>query len=47
MIAGLIGRAFRAIARLRTGESGEALEHVGKELVDLDRRPAHPATISR
>jgi len=47
MIAGWIGRAFRAIARLRPGESGDALEHVGKELVELDRRAAHPATTSR
>ena len=47
MIAGLIGRAFRAMARLRPGEAGEALDHVGKELVDLDRRAAQPATTSR
>jgi len=48
MILGMIGRAFRAVARLRPGDGGRDLDHVGRELVDLDRRVApQPATSSR
>jgi hypothetical protein len=47
MIVGLIGRVFRAAARLRPGEAGTDLDHVGRELTDLERRPPQLATISR
>jgi len=47
MIVGLIGRAFRALARLRPGDAGADLDHVGRELVDLERAPAPPSTTSR
>jgi hypothetical protein len=45
MLLGLLGRAMKALARLRTGEARADLEHVGDELVRLDRRtPQRPAT---
>ncbi len=47
MIPGLIGVTFRALARLRPGEAGRDLDHVGAELVRLDRASGPPATISR
>jgi hypothetical protein len=47
MLLGLIGRAMRAIARLRSGEERADLDHVGEELVRLDRRRPQPPTTSR
>jgi hypothetical protein len=39
VIVELVGYWFRALARLRSGESARDLEHVGAELVRLGRRP--------
>jgi hypothetical protein len=47
MLLGLIGRAMKALARLRSGEARDDLDHVGDELVRLDRRPVQPPTTSR
>jgi len=47
MIAGWIGRVFRAMARLRPGEAGADLDRVGRELVDLERPRPQAATTSR
>ncbi len=45
MIVGLIGRAFRAVARVERSERGADLAHVGDELVRLEaRRAQRPAT---
>jgi hypothetical protein len=43
VIVGLVGRLFRAAARLRPGDAGRDLDHVGAELVRLERR-APPAS---
>lgn len=40
MLLGLIGRLMKVLARFRSGDERADLEHVGDELVRLDRR--HP-----
>jgi len=47
MIASLVGTIFRAVARLRPGALGRDLDHVGAELIRLDRPAARPSTIAR
>jgi len=47
MLLGLIGRAMKFLARFRTGEARSDLEHVGDELVRLDRRPAQRPVTAR
>jgi hypothetical protein len=47
MIATLLGTAFRAIARLTHGDAGRDLDHVGAELVRLDRPKGVPSTTAR
>ena len=47
MLLGLIGRAMKALARFHPGDSSADLEHVGEELVRLDRRRPQPPTTSR
>jgi hypothetical protein len=47
MIAGLIGRCFRAVARLTRGEGRADLDHVGAELVRLEARRAQDRASSR
>jgi len=47
VILGLIGHAMKAVARLRSGEERADLEHVGDELVRLDRGRRQPPTTSR
>ncbi|HXW67190.1 MAG TPA: hypothetical protein VEL82_04875 [Thermoplasmata archaeon] len=44
MIVGLLGRLFRSIGRVRGGDAGRDLAHVGDELVRLDARSAQAAT---
>jgi hypothetical protein len=44
---GLVGRLMKAFARFRAGEARSDLEHVGDELIRLDRRRPQPATTSR
>ncbi len=45
MIVGAIGRVFRWVAVLRPGDAGRDLDHVGAELVRLERRaPSRPAS---
>jgi len=43
----LIGRLLRVMARFRPGEEGRDLDHVGEELVRLDRTPRQRRTTSR
>jgi len=47
MLLGWIGRWMQAVARFRSGEARADLEHVGAELVRLDRRPRQPPATSR
>lgn len=47
MIAGWIGRWFRALARLRPGEAGEDLARFAEELVRLEARSRQRPRISR
>ena len=47
MIYRLIGYLFRTMARFAHGEVGQDLDHVGNELLRLDRRSPQPATTSR
>ena len=47
MFLGLLGRVMKALARFRTGEARADLEHVGDELVRLDRRARQPPATSR
>ncbi len=47
MLAGLVGRLFRVAARFTPGAEGRDLDHVGEELVRLERRPAQRPTTSR
>lgn len=47
MLLGILGRAMKALARFRTGEARADLEHVGDELVRLDRRGRQGTTNSR
>jgi hypothetical protein len=47
MFLGLLGRAMKLLAKFRQGEARSDLEHVGDELVRLDRRPRQAATTSR
>ena len=47
MIVGLIGRIFRVAARIAPGGPRPNLEHVGAELVRLERTPAQRRASSR
>jgi len=47
MIVGLLGRLFRGLARLRPGEAGSDLDHVGAELLRLEARRAQRPVTSR
>lgn len=47
MIARLIGYLFRVMARFTPGEAGADLDHVGQELLRLDRRSPQPSATSR
>ena len=47
MIVGLVGRLFRAIARIRRSEGSADLDRVGAELVRLEARRAQRPTSSR
>jgi hypothetical protein len=47
MILGLIGRLFRLAARFHAGDSSRDLDHVGEELIRLDRRRRQPRATSR
>lgn len=47
MIVGLVGRAFRLLARLEPPEVARDLDAVGAELVRLERPPLYPAATSR
>jgi len=47
MILAWIGRIFRAAARFAPDSTRSDLEHVGDELVRLDRRPRQPRATSR
>jgi hypothetical protein len=47
MIAGLIGRAFVAVARVVRGDEGQDLDHVGRELLRLETRHAQRDSSSR
>jgi hypothetical protein len=47
MIARAIGTVFRALARLRPGEAGHDLDHVGAELIRLDGSNRPPSTTAR
>ncbi len=47
MIARLVGTVFRALARLRPGDAGRDLDHVGAELVRLDASGRPPSTRAR
>ncbi|MGP8078441.1 MAG: hypothetical protein ACLQD8_07330 [Thermoplasmata archaeon] len=43
----LLGQILRAIARFRPDEEGLELDHVGEELIRLDRGPAQRPATSR
>jgi hypothetical protein len=47
MIVGLVGRLFRAVARLRLAEGSDDLDHVGAELLRLEARRAQRPVTSR
>jgi hypothetical protein len=47
MLLGWVGRGMKLLAKLRTGDARADLEHVGDELVRLDRRRRQPAATSR
>jgi hypothetical protein len=47
MILGLVGRILRAMARFTPGDAGQDLDHVGGELIRLDRRAPPPPATSR
>ena len=47
MIVALIGRAFRALARVRPSEGSAELDHVGAELLRLEARRAQRPASSR
>ena len=47
MLLGLLGRLMKAMARFRSGEARADLDHVGDELVRLDRRRPQPRATSR
>ncbi len=47
MLLGVLGRLMKALAHVRTGEARTDLEHVGEELVRLDRRRPQPPATSR
>jgi hypothetical protein len=45
VIAGLVGRLFRAVAQLRLTDGSDDLDHVGSELIRLEaRRVQRPVT---
>jgi hypothetical protein len=47
MWLGLVGRAMKLVAKLRPGPSRADLDHVGDELLRLDRRKPQTRTTSR
>ena len=47
MIVGLLGRVFQVVGRVRGGDPGADLAHVGSELVRLERSVPQPAATSR
>ena len=47
MIVGLVGRLFRAVARVRSGPSSAGLDRVGAELSRLELRRAQRRVTSR
>ncbi|HLM90683.1 MAG TPA: hypothetical protein VK424_01315 [Thermoplasmata archaeon] len=47
MIAGLLGRVFQAVGRVRGGDPGADLAHVGSELVRLEKAVPQTAATSR
>ncbi len=47
MIVGLVGRLFRAVGRLQVADGSDDLEHVGNELVLLERRRSQRPMTSR
>ena len=47
MIVGMIGRVFRAVARVRPSDASRDLDRVGEELVGLEQRRAQRPTTSR
>ena len=47
MIVGLVGRLFRAVARVRSSEGSAELDHVGAELLRLEERRAQRPASSR
>ena len=47
MIAGLVGRALRAVAKLTPGDAGADLDQVGAELLRLELRRAQTRATSR
>ncbi len=47
MIAGFLGRLFRAVAAVRGGEGSADLDHVGAELIRLEARRGQRPTTSR
>ena len=47
MLLGVLGRLMKAVAKIRGGDAGSDLEHVGDELVRLDRRRPQPPATSR
>jgi len=47
MLLGLIGRLMKVMARFRSGDARTDLDHVGDELVRLDRLRPQPRTTSR
>ena len=47
MFVRLVGYLFRAMARFTKGDAGRDLDHVGAELLRLQRAPRQPAVTSR
>jgi len=47
MIAGLLGRMFEVVGRVRGGSSGADLHRVGTELRRLETRVVQPVASSR
>lgn len=47
MLVGLIGRFLCVMARFTPGDAGHDLDHVGQELIRLDRRRGQPRATSR
>jgi hypothetical protein len=47
MILTLLGRLFESVGRMRGGEAGRDLAHVGEELCRLERPRPQPAPTAR